>query len=87
MANTTQVSFRIDENVKREAENTLNEMGLTISTAMSIFLTKVSREHRIPFEITAEPLSSESNKRYLTKIIDGVENGTRPLVEHELIEE
>ena len=29
---------------------------------------------------------SESNMRYLNKIIDGIEDGTRPLVEHDLIE-
>ena len=86
MANTTQVSFRIDENVKNEAEQALKEMGLTMSTAITVFLTKVGREHRIPFEISADPFYSEKNIRYLTKIIEGVENGTRPLVEHELIE-
>jgi DNA-damage-inducible protein J len=86
MANTSQVSFRIDEDVKKSAERALNEMGLTMSAAITVFLKKVGREHRIPFEISADPFYSESNTRYLTKVIDGIENGTRPLVEHELIE-
>ena len=86
MANTTQVSFRIDEEVKKNAERTLNEMGLTMSAAITVFLKKVSREHRIPFEISADPFYSESNMNYLTEVIDGIENGTRPLTEHELIE-
>lgn len=86
MANTAQVSFRIDEDVKQSAEHALNEMGLTMSAAITVFLKKVGREHRIPFEISADPFYSESNMRYLTKVIDGIENGTRPLIEHELIE-
>ncbi|MCM1334910.1 MAG: type II toxin-antitoxin system RelB/DinJ family antitoxin [Bacteroides sp.] len=86
MANTAQVSFRIDEEVKQSAERVLNDMGLTMSAAITVFLKKVSRERRIPFEINADPFYSESHIRYLTKVIDGIEDGTRPLVEHDLIE-
>lgn len=86
MANTTQVSFRIDEDVKQSAERALNDMGLTMSAAITVFLKKVGREHRIPFEISADPFYSETNIRYLNKVIDGIEDGTRPLTEHELIE-
>ena len=43
-------------------------------------------EHRIPFELSAGPFYSESNMRYLTKDIDGIESGERPLIEHEWIE-
>ena len=86
MANTAQISIRIDEDVKQSAELVLNDMGLTMSAAITVFLKKVSREHRIPFEISADPFYSESNIRYLNKVIDGIENGTRPLTEHELIE-
>lgn len=86
MANTAQLSFRIDEDVKKNAERALNDMGLTMSAAITVFLKKVGREHRIPFEISADPFYSESNIRYLNKVIDGIEDGTRPLVEHDLIE-
>lgn len=86
MANSSQVSFRIDEDIKESAERALNDMGLTMSAAITVFLKKVGRERRIPFEISADPFYSESNMRYLSKVIDGIENGTRPLVEHDLIE-
>ncbi|MDE7098188.1 MAG: type II toxin-antitoxin system RelB/DinJ family antitoxin [Ruminococcus sp.] len=86
MARTSQVSFRIDEDVKKNAERALDDMGLTMSAAITVFLKKVGREHRIPFEISADPFYSESNMRHLNNIIDGIENGTRPLVEHDLIE-
>lgn len=86
MSQTTQVSFRIDEDIKKQAEIALNDMGLTMSSAITVFLKKVGREHRIPFEISADPFYSEANVRYIKKVIDGIEDGTRPLTEHALIE-
>ncbi len=65
----TQVSFRIDEQVKTDAEKALKAMGLNLSTAITIFLTKVGREQRIPFEITADPFYSESNMEYIKRSI------------------
>ncbi|MDE7288353.1 MAG: type II toxin-antitoxin system RelB/DinJ family antitoxin [Oscillospiraceae bacterium] len=82
----TQVNFRIDDEVKESAERALKAMGLTMSAAITMFLTKVGREQRIPFEITADPFYSESNMRYLEKLADDVKNGKAHFAEHELIE-
>lgn len=71
----TQVSFRIDENVKSDAEKALKAMGMNLSTAITIFLTKVGREQRIPFEINADPFYSESNMQYLRESIKQLEEG------------
>lgn len=86
IAHTTQVSFRIDEDIKKDAEIALEDMWLTMSAAITVFLKKVGREHRIPFEINSDPFYSESNMRYLNKVISGIEDGTRSLTEHEMIE-
>ena len=86
MAQTVQVSFRIDEDIKQSAENALNDMGLTMSAAITMFLKKVGRERRIPFEISADPFYSESNMRYLDSIIREIEEGRANLTEHDLIE-
>lgn len=56
-----QISFRIDEQVKNEAERTLDEIGLSMSSALNIFLKKVARERRIPFALTADPFYSAEN--------------------------
>ncbi len=82
----TQLNFRIDEEVKKSAEKALNDMGLTMSAAITMFLTKVAKERRIPFEITADPFYSESNMRYLEKIMSDVKTGKAHFHEHELIE-
>ena len=57
------VNFRIDEEVKRDMEQACREMGLSMSTAFTIFAKKVGREKRIPFEIAAGPSASEPRPR------------------------
>ena len=49
------VNFRMDEDVKKNMEQACREMGMSMTTAFTIFATKVGKEKRIPFEITAEP--------------------------------
>lgn len=49
------VNFRMDEDLKRHMEQACKEMGLSMTAAFTIFAAKVSREKRIPFEITAQP--------------------------------
>ena len=48
MANAVNVNFRMDPDLKRSMEEVCAEMGLSMTTAFTIFATKVSREHRIP---------------------------------------
>lgn len=52
------VNFRIDEEIKKSMELACREMGLSMTTAFTIFAKKVGKERRIPFEITAEPAPS-----------------------------
>lgn len=59
------VNFRIDESVKKSMEQACREMGLTMTTAFTIFATKVGREKRIPFEVTAEPYPRRSCREEL----------------------
>lgn len=81
------INFRIDEKIKKEMEKICREMGMSMTTAFMIFATKVTKEKRIPFEITADPFYSESNMKYLEKVIADIESGKAKLVEHDLIEE
>jgi DNA-damage-inducible protein J len=45
------VQARVDEAVKKEAANVLARMGLTVSDAVRLLLTKVAREHTLPFDV------------------------------------
>ena len=82
----TMVNFRMDEELKRSMEKVCSEMGMSMTTAFTIFAKKVSREKRIPFEVNADPFYSESNMKYLEKVISDIDSGRAKLVEHDLIE-
>jgi len=51
----TQVSMRVDEDVKSQAEELFSDIGLTMTTAFNLFLRAAIREQRIPFELSRNP--------------------------------
>ena len=61
------VNFCMDETLKQNMEQTCKNMGLTVTAAYTMFATIVTREQRIPFEITADPFYSEANMARLRK--------------------
>jgi len=50
MAANQLVQARIDGAIKEEAAAVLAAMGLTVSDAVRLMLTKVAREHALPFD-------------------------------------
>lgn len=81
-----QISIRVDDEVKRNAEEILDAIGLSMSTAINVFLKAVARENRIPFELTADPFYSQKNIEYLAGIMKDVSSNTAQFAEHALIE-
>ena len=86
MANTVNFSLRMDSDIKKQCENLYNELGMNLTTAINVFLRKVAREGRIPFELSVDPFYSESNLRHLENIMRDVKDGTAHFAEHDLIE-
>lgn len=84
MAQTVNVNFRLDEDVKKSMEQACADMGLSMSAAFTIFAKKVGREKRIPFEVSVDPFYSESNMAHLRRGIAALNAGKG--VEHEPIE-
>lgn len=70
-----QVNFRIDDTIKVKAESVCSAMGLTMSTAINIFLTKLANEQRIPFEVAIDPFYSDENMARLRKSIANLNAG------------
>ncbi len=70
-----QVNFRVDDTIKAKAESACTAMGLTMSTAINIFLTKLANEQRIPFEVAVDPFYSEENMARLRKSIADLNAG------------
>lgn len=62
-----------------------NDMGLSMTAAFTIFAKTVTREKRIPFEVSADPFYSESNLKHLQRVAAELNAGKR--VEHEIIED
>ena len=61
MANqTSNVSFRIDTEIKNKAERLFAELGLNMTTAFNMFLRQAIREGSIPFHITVNTPNSET---------------------------
>lgn len=81
-----QISLRIDDEIKKKAERTLDDIGLSMSAAINIFLKTVVRENRIPFELSADPFYSKENLNELKRRADNIRSGKSILKEHELIE-
>lgn len=59
---TTSVTIRMDENLKKEAEALFAEMGLNMTTAITLFTKAVVNQQKIPFEITAPKPNNETAK-------------------------
>lgn len=86
MAQTVNVNFKLDADVKKGMEQVCADLGLSMSAAFTVFAKKVSREHRIPFELSADPFYSETNIAYLESIMSDVRSGRAHFEEHDLIE-
>ena len=57
---TITVSFRTDSDLRREAETFFDAVGMTMSTAINLYLRKIVMEQKIPFEISVPSMSKES---------------------------
>ena len=86
MAQSVNVNFKLDADVKKNMEAACSDMGLSMSAAFTIFAITVARERRIPFEVTADPFYSDSNIRYLEKKMKEYRKGTLRLAEHGLLD-
>lgn len=55
-------TIRMDDALKEKFDTICDELGLNASGAITIFANAVVRERRIPFEITAGPISTKSDE-------------------------
>jgi DNA-damage-inducible protein J len=84
MAETINVTIRLDREIKERAERMFNDFGMNLSTAINIFARQALRQGKIPFEIY-DPFYNEKNQAELSRRIADVEEG-KNLTAHELIE-
>ena len=70
LANTS-ITFRIDEEIKRQAAAVFSDLGMDMSTGINVLLRVIVREQGFPFAVTLEPdaeyrewIKQELNKSY-----------------------
>ncbi|MDO5671408.1 MAG: type II toxin-antitoxin system RelB/DinJ family antitoxin [Actinomycetaceae bacterium] len=85
MSNTN-VTIRMEEGLKNEADIVFSELGMNFTTAVNIFTKQVIRERRIPFIIDADPFYSPRNMAHLREVATDASRGNnmRP---HDLIDD
>lgn len=71
----TLINIRMDEELKKSMEQTCQELGMNMTTAFTIFAKKMSREKRIPFEVSVDPFYSENNMHALNESVTQLKEG------------
>ena len=51
MGDLTSLNVKIDRSIKKDADTIANAMGMTLSTAINIFVRQMVSERAIPFKI------------------------------------
>ena len=57
---TTNLNIRVDADLKKQAEEIFNELGLNMSTALNVFLRETVRYRGIPFEMRLHTPNKET---------------------------
>lgn len=81
MARTDTLHVRVEPTVKQKAEKTLNDLGLSITEAINVFLNQVILNDGIPFEIkkprfnkeTIQAIEDVKNGKNISKTFDSVD--------------
>lgn len=82
---TKSVNFRVDEKLKTQAEILLDEMGLSMSSALNLFLQQMVNRRALPFTIeAADPFFSKANQELLQERLALYDKGVKD--EKDLIE-
>ena len=78
------INFRLEKDLKNELDILCGEIGMTVTTAFTIFAKKFVRERRLPFIVDADPFYSEKNIKRLKRSIEQLE--TKGGTVHEIME-
>lgn len=66
MANVVDLNFSVDSALKHDAEVVLNNLGLSMETAIDIYLKQITLTGRIPFDVELPMAPDSLNAKYMT---------------------
>lgn len=76
------VVLPLDADLKKDMEEVCSRLGMSLTTAFTIFAEEVSREKKFPFDL----FYCKRNMNYLENMMKKIESGEAHFAEHELIE-
>ena len=85
ISNAINMSFRVDKNLKKQADELFKKLGMNTSVALNMFLSQSVREQRIPFI----PSIEVPNARLISTMeeVEAIENGKIEAKKYKTFEE
>ncbi|MGA0588062.1 type II toxin-antitoxin system RelB/DinJ family antitoxin [Dyella sp. KRB-257] len=83
MAANALIQTRVDAAVKERAAAVLGQLGMTVSDAVRILLTRTANEGALPFALSADPAAHDAWFR--TKVQQALDD-SRPATPHAQVE-
>lgn len=78
MSHTTNFSIRLDSDVKKQCEALYGELGMTLTTAINVFLRQSLRAGGFPFDVRLE----QPNKETIAAMVEAERIARDPSVKH-----
>lgn len=75
MSQQSNINVRMDADLKRDFDKVCNDLGLSMSTAITMLAKKMTREKRLPFEVSIDPFYCDSNMAALQHSIEQMKQG------------
>ncbi|WP_236451741.1 type II toxin-antitoxin system RelB/DinJ family antitoxin [Stutzerimonas stutzeri] len=82
MAHTSMLHVRVDDALKADAAKKLASFGLTVSDAVRILLTRITKEGGLPVGLTTDP---EAHDAWFRDKVNQALADTRPAVPHQQV--
>ena len=81
----SQISFRLDNQLKTDGERLFKSMGMNMSVAITVFIQQSLQRGKLPFEVVGDPFYSEGNMRELERRASDMD-AHRNVSEHEQLD-
>ena len=82
MAHTSMLHVRVDDELKADAAEKLAKFGLTVSDAVRILLTRITKEGGLPIGLTSDP---EAHDAWFRDKVKKAMADARPTVSHQQV--
>lgn len=79
ITNAINMSFRVDKDLKQQADELFKSLGMNTSVALNMFLTQSVREQGLPFKVTMKSPEPSDDLKEAFKELEEVERGQKEI--------